>query len=296
MPIDAVREYQVLLAPADIRYGDFAGTLINAVTKSGTNPPQASGFIFQRSDALERTSDAPYQRSQFGFSAGGPIVRDRLHFFIASEIQHLASPARGPYLGQAPGATPSVPVAASDVARFKALMSSWGLDAGSGGAVTTGSPLVNVFARLDLSLPALKSRAVLLDNYARTDNIAFTREKTDSFSLSSYRVSNVFASQLTSLQLHTYLPGSVYNSLIVSIRLVTSDNRPDVREALILVSVPSASGGNDILKAGSQEATQGVFTRSRSLAMTTICRFRSAARMRSCSGVRRNCSASSAVD
>jgi len=268
VPIDAVREFQVLFAPADVRYGDFAGALINAVTKSGTNVPHASGFIYQRSDALERTSDAPYQRSQFGFSAGGPIVRDRLHLFIASEIQHLTSPARGPYFGQAPGATPSVPVAASDVARFEALMSNWGLDAGSGGAVTTGSPLVNVFGRLDLSLPALRSRAVLLDNYARTNNIAFTREKTDSFSLSSYRASNVFASQLTSLQLHTYLTGGVYNSLIVANRLVSSDNRPDVREAIILVSVPSTSGGKAVLKAGSQEATQGVSTRSRSLAVT----------------------------
>ncbi len=268
VPIDAVREYQVLLAPADVRYGDFAGALVNAVTKSGTNALHASGFVYRRSDALEGAGDAPYQRTQFGFSAGGPIVRDRLHLFVASEIQRLDSPALGPYVGQAPGATPSVPVAASDVARFAALMSGWGLDAGSGGAVTTGTPLTNLFGRLDLALPALRSRAVLLDSYARTDNIAFTRAATDTFSLSSYRASLVFGSQLTSLQLHTYLPAGIYNAFILSNRLVTSDNRPDVREPIILVSVPSTGGGTATLKAGSQESAQGVSTRSRSLALT----------------------------
>ncbi len=268
VPIDAVKEYQILLAPADVRYGDFAGALVNAVTKSGTNALHASGFVYQRSDALEGASDAPYQRTQFGFSAAGPIVRDRLHFVVASEFQRLDSPALGPYLGQAPSATPSVPVAASDVERFAALMRGWGLDAGSGGAVTTGTPLTNLFGRLDLALPTLRSRAVLLDSYARTDNIAFTRAATDTFSLSSYRASLAFASQLTSLQIHTYLPAGIYNAFILSNRLVTSDNRPDVREPIILVSVPSTGGVTAILKAGSQESTQGVSTRSRSLALT----------------------------
>ena len=44
IPLDAVQEYQVLLSPYDVRYGDFAGGLVNAVTKSGTNTFRGSVF------------------------------------------------------------------------------------------------------------------------------------------------------------------------------------------------------------------------------------------------------------
>src|SRR6266566_2670616 len=44
IPLDAVQEYQVLIAPYDIRYGDFAGAIVNTVTKSGTNAFHGSGF------------------------------------------------------------------------------------------------------------------------------------------------------------------------------------------------------------------------------------------------------------
>ena len=134
--------------------------------------------------------------------------------------------------------------------------------------MTTGTPLTNLFGRIDLALPSLRSRAVLLESYARTDNIAFTREHTDTFSLSSYRARNAFASQLTSAQLDTYLRGGTYNALIFAYRSVWSDNRPDVREPLVLVTVPTTTVGSAILKAGSQEATQGIFTRSSSLGLT----------------------------
>ena len=103
VPLDAVREYQVLLAPYDVRYGDFAGAFVNTVTRSGTNTVQGSLFAYGRSDRLGRPSAAgrtPYEQAQIGFSVGGPIVPDRLHVFVASELQHLTSPADGPYVGR----------------------------------------------------------------------------------------------------------------------------------------------------------------------------------------------------
>src|SRR5205823_6839467 len=102
--IDAVKEYQVLLAPYDVRYGDFAGALVNAVTKSGTNDVHATAFIYSRNDRLARNTEymreAPYQDSQFGFTIGGPIIRDRAHYFIAGEVQRMQQPVTGPYVGQ----------------------------------------------------------------------------------------------------------------------------------------------------------------------------------------------------
>ena len=90
MPIDALKEYQVLLSPYDARYGDFAGLLVNAVTKSGTNELRGSVFGISATSssrgartfcAARRTSAA-----NIGFTLGGPIVRDRVHFFIAPGV------------------------------------------------------------------------------------------------------------------------------------------------------------------------------------------------------------------
>lgn len=98
LPFDAVREYQVLLSPFDVRYGDFAGAMVNTVTRAGTNRFQASAFGYGRNDALARGGElaaAPYERWQYGLSVSGPIVRDRLQFLVASEFQRLESPMVG---------------------------------------------------------------------------------------------------------------------------------------------------------------------------------------------------------
>ena len=84
---DAVREYQVLLSPYEARYGDFTGALVNAVSKSGTNELHGTAYVFARNDHLARATQflrgAPYERVQYGLTLGGPIVRDRVHFFLA---------------------------------------------------------------------------------------------------------------------------------------------------------------------------------------------------------------------
>ena len=185
VPLDAVKEYQVLLAPYDVRYGDFAGALVNTITKTGTNVLHGSAFAYGRNDRLARRTESsaasPYDRVQYGFSLGGPIVRDRMHFFIAPELQHFTYPASGPYVGQPEGSERAVPVLETDLARLDGIMRSYGLDAGSARAVENGNPLRNVFARIDLALPGWRSRAVAWNNYSGSNDIAFSRASRDTF-------------------------------------------------------------------------------------------------------------------
>src|SRR6266702_3574960 len=95
LSIEAVKEYQVLTAPFDVRQGGFVGGLINAVTKSGTNQFHASVFGYMQNENFVGSDTngvsvpvADYQQQQYGFTFGGPIIRDRLHFFVTGDFRH----------------------------------------------------------------------------------------------------------------------------------------------------------------------------------------------------------------
>jgi hypothetical protein len=266
VPLDAVKEYQVMLAPYDARYGDFSGALVNAVTKSGTNTLQGSGFVYGRNDRLARRADsaAAYDRLQYGFSAGGPVVRDRLHFFIAPELQHFTYPAPGPYMGQSANSERPVPVTESELARLNEIMRTYGLTAGSAGPVDNGNPLRNIFSRIDLALPAWNTRAVMWNNYSSSDNIAFSRTARDEFPLSTYEVKGVSKSQISAIQLHTTLPnaGGGHNEVLLSYRSASLVSRAGVQQPIVRVAVPGASGGRVTVTTGTHETAQGTGTRS----------------------------------
>lgn len=264
LPLDAVKEYQVLLAPYDVWYGDFAGALVNTITRSGTNRLHGSAFVYARNDRLARANDlaenAPYERVQYGVSVGGPFVRDRLHFFFATELQHLKSPAPGPYLGQPSSDTPAVPVSASDIARLDEILRAYGLESGSAGRVENGNPLTNVFARLDIAIPEWKSRALLWTNYAGITEFSFSRLATDTFSLSTYQLERANRSHLTSLQLHTGLSRNQagHNELLVSYKTEGGDFLSDVDQPIVRVGVASAAGGVVTINTGTHEAAQAM--------------------------------------
>lgn len=263
VPLGAVKEYQVLLAPYDVRYGDFAGTLVNTVTESGTNELRGSAFGYWRNDHLGRdggrTSIPPYERWQYGFSLGGPILHDRLHFFVAPELQHFTSPAPGPYVGQPPGSRLPVPVSERDLARLDEIMGGYGLIAGSGGPVENSNHLLNVFGRLDLALPEWSSRAVLWENYARTRDLSFSRDG-PTFPLSSHKATQAFQVWTTAFQLHSRLGrGGGHNELLVSHNAARAEFLADVQQPVVRVSVPSTADGSVTITTGTPVAAQEAF-------------------------------------
>jgi hypothetical protein len=263
IPIDAVKEYQVLLAPYDARYGDFAGALVNAVTRSGSDDFEGSAFMFVRNEQLARDTpflrDTPYERCQLGVSAAGPLVRGRAHWFVASELQRLHQPVRGPYLGQSASSPTPVPVSAADVERFTALLAGYGIDAGTGGRVTGSNPNANVFARVDLAIPDWNSRLVLRHNYVDFGGTVFSRPaSTALFPLSSNASTLEATRRSTSFQLFTTVRGSAFNELVVGWATHPFGNTPALRAPRIQVSVPNAvSPGLATLVAGPSDIAQG---------------------------------------
>ena len=93
--IEAIEELQVVISPYDVRQTNFIGGGVNAITKSGTNQFRGSAYVFHRNenmrgDAVERTqigqAREKFQVTTYGATLGGPIIKDKLFFFVNGEM------------------------------------------------------------------------------------------------------------------------------------------------------------------------------------------------------------------
>ncbi len=128
--LDAIDEIQVNLAPYDVRQGGFTGAGINAVTRSGTNNFEGSVFRNTRSESLtgskaddSEISKSDFSISQTGFRFGGPLIKNKLFFFVNGEIERRDDPAT-PFLAARPGLTGDnvTRVEASDLDQLKQFL------------------------------------------------------------------------------------------------------------------------------------------------------------------------------
>lgn len=254
IPIDAVKEYQVLLTPFDVRQGNFAGVLVNAVTQSGTNDLKATASYFMRNDNLARSEDflQQYTKKQFGLSLGGPIVKDKIHFFVATEFTRQTSPAVGPYMGQPASATPPLPVDPADVQRFQAILDSMGIKSGSPGLFNRKNPLSNFFGRLDFDLSS-NSRLKVTYNYAQAQSDFFSRSSF-SFPLTSNGYSINSSTNSPSAQLITNFRNGAENELQLTYNRIRDNRPPNALSPMITVK---GTAGGASLVAGADRYSMG---------------------------------------
>jgi len=92
--IEAVREFKITTNQYDVTLGRSGGGTVSAVTKSGTNKFSGSAWEYLRTNWLSSPYDIrgnkrenDFSTSQFGFSLGGPIIKNKLHFFVAWDHQ-----------------------------------------------------------------------------------------------------------------------------------------------------------------------------------------------------------------
>lgn len=91
--MDAIDEVQVVVTPFDVRQSNFIGGGINAVTKSGTNTFKGTAYYYytnedmhgNRVDGVQNSEPNPDEEKTWGFTLGGPILKDKLFFFVNVE-------------------------------------------------------------------------------------------------------------------------------------------------------------------------------------------------------------------
>ena len=93
--LDAIEEVQVVIAPFDVRQTNFIGGGINAITKSGTNQFKGSAYTYYTNEILRgnKIGDVDFgeraeeSRQGYGITLGGPIIKNKLFFFVSGEME-----------------------------------------------------------------------------------------------------------------------------------------------------------------------------------------------------------------
>ncbi|WP_425237437.1 TonB-dependent receptor [Ulvibacterium sp.] len=170
--LDAIDQIQVSLAPYDVTQSGFTGATINAVTKSGTNEFHGTVYGFFRNESLtggkikgEDVVKPDLKQNQYGFSIGGPIVKNKLFFFAnfeRDERDDLGSNGWIPNTGS--GAINESRVLETDLIAVQSALSGLGYDTGRYQGFTYGAESTKGILKLDWNIND-KNRLAIIYNF-----------------------------------------------------------------------------------------------------------------------------------
>ncbi len=233
IPLDAISQYEVLVAPFDVRLSGFTGGVMNAVTRSGTNDWRVRASAVHRAEALMGdlqlvtgpVDASGVDRSLLALSVGGPIVRDRAHVFVAGEFEDRNHVPVGYNLFRDDGSL--IRISTDKITELQDdFESTYGLATGKAEAYPLGQRLSNVFARVDWNI-ARGHRLTARNVFARAENDETpNRTGFDPYELSSNAVFRTSTSNTTSVQLFSDLAGLGSNELELSVARSTDETRP----------------------------------------------------------------------
>jgi hypothetical protein len=248
LPIDAIREYSVLVAPYDVRQGGFTGGLLNATTRSGGDRWDGTAFAYYRdaafsgdvheSELLRHASRGvtPDFRTQAGgFAVGGPVGGARV--FAAGEVERRFRPLPGIHLERTEplvlGLQPDSVARMIDV-----LERVYGMDPGDAGTYALENPLGNLFFRLDVPVAPGHDLTTHYNWISARDDIPASRLGFGPYQLTSAGARLESESHSAVTRLGSRLGEHTTNELLLSIQR-TSDAtvaRSDMPQIEVLVS------------------------------------------------------------
>ena len=160
--LEALDQMTVSVTPYDVRQSGFTGGGINAVTKSGTNTFKGVAYTFLTSSALKgnkiRSAELPLPKSHnstFGLSFGGPILKDKLFFFVNGEYEDNVT--AGPAVQAGNGSTPYTatnrrPRLSELESLSNYLQNTYGITTGPWQNYNIKTPAYRILARLDWNI------------------------------------------------------------------------------------------------------------------------------------------------
>lgn len=246
--LDAIEEFQINIAPYDVRQGGFTGGSINAVTKSGSNKLHGSAYYYGNNQNFvgqynpvteeKKSKYIEYKDYQAGVTLGGPIVKNKLFFFVNGELTRKKTP-----LSYIPGTSGSN-ITVDEVNRVLAVLNRIAPSYDPGGFEDMASETNSnkLFAKINWNISD-KHKLTLRHSYTFGENIDISRGQN---SLRFYNNGIYFPSTTnsTGLELHSIFNTKMANRLLVGYTAVR-DNRDPLGAAFPTILI-NLDGGKTI--------------------------------------------------
>ncbi len=231
--VDAIESFQVAVAPFDVRVSGFAGGAISAVTRSGTNNFEGSAYGFYRDETLagktpvgdvpdggSRESLAKFSAKTYGVRIGGPLIKDKLFFFVNYEKQEDQTPRPfdiGNYIGDSSD---------SDIQGLSDfLVTNYGYNPGT---YETTSDLLEsdkLIAKLDWNIND-NNKLILKHSYVGAEQVNAATSSERGINFSGRSVFFPSTTNTTTLELSSKLSEKTSNNLVLSYTTVLDDRDP----------------------------------------------------------------------
>lgn len=163
--IDAIEELQVVISPFDVRQTNFIGGGVNAITKSGTNTFKGTAYVYHKNENLRGDSiggeqitgaRAKDRTTTYGFTLGGPIIKNKLFFFVNYEYVNtptIANRWRGSEDGKADANNYISRTKLSDLQKVSDFVKNqYGYDTGSYANFPADESNQKILARIDWNI------------------------------------------------------------------------------------------------------------------------------------------------
>ncbi|AMC10117.1 TonB-dependent receptor [Lutibacter profundi] len=157
--LDAIEQISVSTAPYDVTLSGFTGASVNAVTKSGTNTVSGTVYGFFRNQDLtgskikgESIFVPKLEQTQYGFSVGAPIVKDKLFVFVNFEKDERTDLGQSWLPNTGSGAINESRVLESDLQEVQAALAGIGYDTGAYEGFTHASNSTKGLLKLDWNI------------------------------------------------------------------------------------------------------------------------------------------------
>jgi len=261
LPLDAIAQYEVMVAPFDVRISGFTGGVMNAVTRTGTNVWRSRASVTHRTEALVGDLVLPtgpveasgVDRSVYSFSLGGPIKLDRAHFFVAGEYEQRNAPPDGFNLERDDPAL--VRISNESLGAFEGFLDGFGLDGGAAGPVPLNTELANAFARVDWAFLG-GSRISVRNTFSRAESeVSPNREQFRPYELGSNSSFRTSLNNTLSAQYFSDVTPRIANELSVTVQRTEDTDEPASSYPQIGVDALSSIGGAALqreLRAGAE--------------------------------------------
>ena len=268
IPIEAIDQIQVSIAPYDVRQGNFVGAGINAVTRSGTNKFQGSLYNIRRDQSLvgSQINGTPFNPGIFKYNllggwASGPIIKDRLFFFVSYEDDKATNPSTTytPNTGGPTTGGNNTRVLDSDLSAMQSFMSSkFNYNTGPYTGYSNLTPSTRSLYKIDWNI---NSRNKLSFRYneltsnadqliSNSNSLGFGNRRTNNLSMSFQNSGYSIMENIKSgvVELNSQITDNIANNIIVG--NTTNDESRGYKSSLF----PTI----DILQAGSTYMSLGM--------------------------------------